>query len=162
MELIQKYHFYINLEKRVEKKLQCEENLKEIGLKPNRFNAIEHEIGLVGCVKSHIECIEIAKHNNWPFICIFEDDVYFIDSGKVITYIEKYIDIDYDVLYLGTWVSDNKYKKINNDLLQINRAETTHAYIIKNHYYDTILKNYNEGMKLKLKTHDKDEYNIDK
>jgi len=161
MELIQKYHLYINLEKRIEKKIRCEAELKKIGLKPNRFNAIEHEIGLVGCVKSHIKCIEIAKDNNWPFVCIFEDDISFIDSDKIISYINKYITIDYDVLYLGAWISDNKYKIINDDLLHINKATSTHAYLIKNHYYDTILENYNEGMELKLQFPDEDKYNID-
>ena len=161
MELIQKYHFYINLEKRIEKKIQCEKELKKIGLKPNRFNAIEHEIGLVGCVKSHIKCIEIAKERNYPLLCIFEDDISFIDSDKLISYINKYITIDYDVLYLGAWISDNKYKIINDDLLHINKATTTHAYIIKNHYYDTIIENYNEGMKLKLQFPDEEKYNID-
>ena len=116
MELIQKYHFYINLEKRIEKKIQCEEELKKIGLKPNRFNAIQHEIGLVGCVKSHIRCIEIAKERNYPFVCIFEDDISFIDTKKVIEYITKYIDSDYDVLYLGAWILDNTYEIINDDL----------------------------------------------
>ena len=161
MELIQKYHFYINLEKRIKKKIRCEEELKKIGLKPNRFNAIPHEIGLVGCVKSHIRCIEIAKERNYPFVCIFEDDISFIDTKKIIEYITKYIDHDYDVLYLGAWILDNTYEIINDDLLHIKRATTTHAYIIKNHYYDTILQNYKEGMILKLNNPEIDKYNID-
>ena len=161
MELIQKYHLYINLEKRIEKKIRCEEELKKIGLKPNRFNAIPHEIGLVGCVKSHIRCIELAKERNYPFLCIFEDDIYFIDTKKLIEYITKYIDSDYDVLYLGAWILDNTYEIINDDLLHIKRATTTHAYIIKNHYYDKILQNYKEGMTLKLNNPEIDKYNID-
>ena len=161
MELIQKYHLYINLEKRIEKKIRCEEELKKIGLNPNRFNAIQHEIGLVGCVKSHIRCIEIAKERNYPLVCIFEDDISFIDTKKIIEYITKYIDSDYDVLYLGAWILDNTYEIINDDLLHIKRATTTHAYIIKNHYYDTILHNYKEGMIFKLNNPEIDKYNID-
>lgn len=161
MELIQKNHFYINLEKRIEKKIQCEKELKKIGLKPNRFNAIQHEIGLIGCVKSHIRCIEIAKERNYPLLCIFEDDISFVDTKKIIKYITKYINYDYDVLYLGAWISDNTYEIINDDLLHIKRATTTHAYIIKNHYYDKILQNYNEGMKLKINNPELDKYNID-
>ena len=39
------YHYYINLEKRVTRRNQCEKQLKSIGIrKPQRFNAIENEI----------------------------------------------------------------------------------------------------------------------
>ena len=69
MDIINKYHFYINLEKRVERKILCEKELQKLGInKPNRFNAIENEIGLIGCVLSHIKCIEIAKKNNYNYI----------------------------------------------------------------------------------------------
>ena len=41
MDLIEKYHLYINLEHRTKRKLQCMHSLKNIGIKnPNRFNAI--------------------------------------------------------------------------------------------------------------------------
>ena len=62
MKLLNKYHFYINLEKRKDRKISCENQLKSIGIdKPNRFNAFDERIGLVGCAKSHIKCLEIAK-----------------------------------------------------------------------------------------------------
>ena len=74
------YHYYINLEERVTRRKQCEKQLKSIGIhKPKRFNAIKNEIGLIGCAQSHIECLKIARDENWPYICIFEDDV---DNGK--------------------------------------------------------------------------------
>ena len=99
--------------KRINKNNECISTLQEFGInEPIRFNAIKHDIGLIGCVKSHIKCIELAKERQYPFVCIFEDDIYFIDSDKLILYINRYINIDYDVLYLGTWIYDNKYKKL--------------------------------------------------
>ena len=93
MDLIQKYHFYINLNKRIEKNKHTIKQLKQFGIKePNRFEAITHEIGIVGCVKSHIKCIEIAKERGYPFVCIFEDDVVFRNIEKCRTMINKYID----------------------------------------------------------------------
>ena len=86
------YHYYINLEKRVTRRNQCEKQLKSIGIqKPQRFNAIEHEIGLIGCAQSHIECLKIAKDKNWPYICIFEDDLLFTEPNKVKQMLNKYI-----------------------------------------------------------------------
>ena len=59
MDLINKYHFYINLKERTEKNINTINELKRFGINsPNRFEAIKHEIGIVGCVKSHIRCIE--------------------------------------------------------------------------------------------------------
>lgn len=169
MDLIEKYHFYINLNARTEKNKHSINELKRLGIsKPNRFEAIVHEIGIVGCVKSHIKCIEIAKERNYPFVCIFEDDVVFRDIEKCRGMINKYIDYNYDVLYIGCRVLDNKYEFITDELININSAYCNHAYIVKSHYYDTILNNFYEGMNLKIKkgkdAHDNrmsEEYNID-
>ena len=96
------YHFYINLQKRVTRRKQCEKQLRSIGIRePKRFNAIENEIGLIGCAQSHIGCLKIARDENWPYICIFEDDLLFMEPGKVKEMIHKYIVYDYDVLYIG-------------------------------------------------------------
>ena len=169
MDLIDKYHFYINLKKRTGKNINTISELKRLGIKsPNRFEAITHEIGIVGCVKSHIRCIELAKERDYPFVCIFEDDVIFRDIKKCKEMINKYIDSDYDVLYIGCRVLNNKYEFITDELININSAWCNHAYIVKSHYYDTILKNFYDGMKLKIQAgvdaHNKrqsEEYNID-
>jgi hypothetical protein len=169
MDLISKYHFYINLSERTEKNENTINELKRFGINsPNRFEAVKHEIGLVGCVKSHIKCIEIAKEKDYPFVCIFEDDVIFRNIEKCKEMINKYINIDYDVLYIGCRVLDNKYEFITDELIRINRAYTAHAYIVKSHYYDKILENFYEGMKLKIQagidSHNNkisEEYNID-
>lgn len=162
MDLINKYHFYINLSERTEKNKHTINELKRFGIsKPNRFEAIKHEIGLVGCVKSHIKCIEIAKERDYPFICIFEDDIIFRNINKCREMINKYINTDYDVLYLGAWIKDNNYEFITDDLIHIRKACCAHAYIVKKHYYDILLQNYYEGMNLKIKNPDNNSYNID-
>jgi len=160
--ILEDYHFYINLEKRNDRRDHCENQLKSIGIKkPNRFNAIENKIGLIGCAQSHIKCLEIAKENNYPFVCIFEDDVLFIDPEKVIVNLNKYIDYDYDVLYIGAWLRNNKYKIINDDLIKVDYTCCLHSYIVKNHYFDTLLDNLRSGLELKKKTPSNHLYNID-
>ena len=48
MDLIEKYHFYINLSERTEKNKDTINELKRFGIRePNRFEAITHEIGIV-------------------------------------------------------------------------------------------------------------------
>ena len=154
------YHYYINLEKRVTRRNQCEKQLKSIGIcKPKRFNAIENEIGLIGCAQSHIECLTIAKNNNWPYICIFEDDLLFTEPNKVKQMLNKYIDHDYDVLYIGAWI--NKYNSINKELIRVTNGCCFHAYIVKSHYYETLLNNLNEGLQKKIIDPENMSYNND-
>tara|TARA_B100001123_G_scaffold446758_1_gene602158 strand:- start:202 stop:2430 length:2229 start_codon:yes stop_codon:yes gene_type:complete len=162
MNVLNNFHFYINLENRIKKQKHCEKQLTSIGItKPNRFNAIKDEIGLVGCVKSHIECIEIAKKKKWPFVCIFEDDVFFPYPANVLKKVNQYINTNYDVLYIGAWVKNNKYKIISNDLIQVNYANCLHAYIVKNHYYNNLIQNLKEGLSLKIKDPTNFRYNND-
>tara|TARA_Y100001973_G_C5157324_1_gene311550 strand:+ start:489 stop:1376 length:888 start_codon:yes stop_codon:yes gene_type:complete len=161
MDQLNKYHYYINLEKRKERNIHCKNELKKIGINPRRFNAIEEKIGLIGCTKSHIKCVEIAKKKKWPFICIFEDDILFLKPDKVIQNINKYIDYNYDVLYIGSWIRDEKYNIINDDLVKVKYACCAHAYIVKQHYYDIYLNNLYNGLDLKIKDPSNYKYNND-
>ena len=153
-------HFYINLEHRKERDLITRQELKKLGIKkPNRFNAITHEIPLVGCALSHIACLEKAKELGWDYVIMFEDDIKIEGKNSLLSKFNKYIKMDFDVLYLGCW-NYLPPEKINNDLSKIVRAVCNHAYIVKEHYYDTLLQNLKEGIEWKLKEDIRDN-NID-
>ncbi len=143
-------HFYINLDKRKDRNSECITELRKIGIKkPNRFSAIEHENGFIGCAMSHIAVLNKAKEYNWDYCIVFEDDIVIDGKKALLQKIEKYIHYDFDVLFLGCW-HINKPTKIDNDLDKVDKAWCTHAYIVKKHYYDTLMKNYKEGYELKL------------
>lgn len=153
-------HFYINLEHRKERDLITRQELKKLGIKkPNRFNAITHEIPLVGCALSHIACLEKAKELGWDYVIMFEDDIKIEGKNSLLSKFNKYIKMDFDVLYLGCW-NYLPPEKINNDLAKVVRAVCNHAYIVKQHYYDTFLQNLKEGIEWKLKEDIRDN-NID-
>ena len=83
MHIFPKYHFYINRSDRGFKNKECLDTLKSFGIsQPIRLDAIKHEIGYVGCAQSHIKCIELAKERDYPFVCIFEDDIILDDTLK--------------------------------------------------------------------------------
>ena len=102
--------YYINLEKRRDRKKNIEtelkklKNLKNFKFKINRFNAIKSDIhGGIGCSKSHIEILKIAKKNKLPYVIIIEDDIE-IKNNKI----EKYFNIfknlkKWDVIILSGW-----------------------------------------------------------
>jgi len=153
-------HFYINLEHRKERDLITRQELKKLGIKkPNRFNAIKHEIPLVGCAMSHVACIQKAKELGWDYVIMFEDDIKIEGKNSLIEKFNKYINYDFDVLYLGCW-NYLKPKQVEKDLAKVVRAVCNHAYIVKQHYYDTFLQNLKEGIEWKLKEDIRDN-NID-
>jgi GR25 family glycosyltransferase involved in LPS biosynthesis len=143
-------HFYINLENRPERKGDTITELRKLGIKkPNRFNAITHPIPLVGCAMSHIGCMEKAKENGWDYVIIFEDDIKIENKKLIKDKFKKYINYDYDVLFLGCW-NYEKPIEIEKDLARVVRACCLHAYIVKSHYYDTFIQNLKKSIELKL------------
>ena len=155
-------HYYINLEKREDRNKNAIHELSKLGIQPNRFDAIKTKDGLVGCALSHIKLLEIAKEKDLPYIIIFEDDVVFSDIQELKYKLKKYINTEYDVLMMGTWfLNSNDYTIINDDLLRVNKSCCSHAYIIKNHYYQTLIDNYKAGVKLKIKEPNNGRGNID-
>jgi hypothetical protein len=155
-------HFYINLESRPERNLITRQELKKLGIKkPNRFNAITHEIPLVGCARSHIACLEKAKELKWDYVIIFEDDLKIEGKKTLIEKFNKYIKEDFwDVLYLGCW-NYLPPEKVHKDLAKVVRAVCLHAYIVKSHYYDTLINHLKESVELKLDDPENGKYNND-
>jgi GR25 family glycosyltransferase involved in LPS biosynthesis len=95
------------------------------------------------CKQSHIAIIKYAKANNWPFVCIFEDDTYPCENclELLINYL-KIIPKNADLILLG-WSSHRKNEKQIFDLAY-NKITTwsisgTHSYIIFQSGYDDIL-----------------------
>ncbi len=154
-------NFYINLEHRKERDVITRQELKKLGIKkPNRFNGITHEIPLVGCALSHIACLEKAKELGWDYVIIFEDDIKIESKKKCIEKFNKYIKTDFDVLYLGCW-NFVKPQEVEKDLAKVSRAYCLHAYIVKSHYYDTLINHLKESIELKKKEPENMNYNND-
>ena len=116
-----------------------------------RFEAIYNkECGLMGCNDSHIACLEIAKKNNWEQVLIMEDDFTFTKD-------KKYIFENYDIVKDSNWdvlmlcgnlnKSTHKYEKIDDTFSKCKKTAGLAGYIVKNHYYDTLLNNFKEAKK---------------
>lgn len=139
--------FYINLEHRVDRKLEIESELDKIGLKYKRFNAIKNNNGVIGCSKSHLELIKYARDNKLKNILIFEDDFQFIISkNKFWENINYFINkcVDYDVLLLGSnTIKSNNY---DDKLLKIIDAQTCSGYLVNEKIFDKLIKVWEQGL----------------
>jgi len=159
-----KHAFYINLDSRPDRKQHLEKQMNIIGINAERFKAIKLPNGAVGCSMSHLKLLETAKANNWPHILIVEDDILFTNPPLFIqqlnTFLANHKDFDV-VLISGNNVPP--FKEIDSTCVQVSQCQTTTGYLVQNHYYDTLIHNYREGIhKLVKEPHNHKIYAIDK
>lgn len=162
--MIIKNVLYINLEERADRKEYVENQLRSVGLKGQRFPAIKLKNGAAGCTMSHIQCLELAKKRNWDHVVIVEDDITFLNPALIVSQLNSFFSssISWDVLLLGGNIIP-PYLKVNNSCVQVVHCQTTTGYIVLNHYYDTLINNFKEGLALLLKSpENKKEFAIDR
>jgi len=140
--------FYINLKHRVDRKMRVEKELATIGIKnPTRFNAVKLDNGAVGCSMSHLKCIQIAKENDFSHVLVCEDDIQFLDPNVFKKQINNFLmkHDNWDVILLA---GNNTPPYINVDdcCIRVLQCQTTTGYIVKQHYYDTLIENYKKGI----------------
>ena len=140
---------YINLEHRIDRKKQIKKELDILGCRYIRMNAIKNENGGLGCVRSHIKCLEYAKEEKLSNIFILEDDFVFTENKKIINNKLKTIfnklKNNWDIIML----SGHGNEEITDiDILnKITNGQTASGYIVNSHYYDTLLELYRESEK---------------
>lgn len=162
--------FYINLEKRTDRRKLVEKELLQLDLIGTRFNAIKtspysYNNGAIGCSLSHLKCLSIAKKNNWDHVMIVEDDIQFLDPETFKCQLNLFLSFsenNFDVLLLA---GNNMlpFLPVNNNCIQVMNCQTTTGYIVLNHYFDTLIANIKEGIsKLMQYSNDIQLYAIDK
>lgn len=159
-----KHTFYINLLSRPDRKQHVENQMKSIGITPQRFNAIKMTNGAIGCSMSHLKIIEMAKENNWDHVLIIEDDILFTNPSLFVKQFNKFLSNhnDFDVVLIA---GNNlpPYTKIDDTCVQVTHCQTTTGYLVKKHYYDILINNYKTGILNLMKEPDNHRvYAIDK
>jgi GR25 family glycosyltransferase involved in LPS biosynthesis len=158
---------YINLEKRTDRKEWVEHEL-QVKLefpqeKVLRFNAISLSNGAMGCSMSHLKCLENARDQGWEHIFIVEDDIQFLDPALFKTQLNGFLKQH------NTWdmllIAGNNllpYSPIDDTCVQVYNCLTTTGYIIRKHYYNTLIQNIRQGLELFIKNpQDKNKYAVD-
>jgi GR25 family glycosyltransferase involved in LPS biosynthesis len=137
---------YINLNHRTDRNEHVVQQIETIGCTPIRIEAVECKQGAIGCAMSHIRCIELAKEQNLPFVCIVEDDITFTNPDLFREQLDSFLSssIDWDVLLLGTNMAPPFDKE--KGCLRVFNAQTTTGYIVKQHYYDTLLNSFKKSV----------------
>jgi GR25 family glycosyltransferase involved in LPS biosynthesis len=134
---------YINLDERPDRKTEVESELEKVGFTSyTRFPAIRMHPGDLGCSISHIECITMARDAGWDYVVVFEDDVVFTNPDLFIGQLEGFLEAhpdDWDFLFLGG-NNAGAYSQIDEYCVKVSRCQTSFAYIVRRHYYDTLIE----------------------
>lgn len=151
---------YINLSHRQDRKQHIEQQLHSWGVSYERMNAVPHEYGYLGCSQSHIRCLERAIEQKWSRVCIVEDDMYITDMKTFKQSISLFLEThsSWDVLLLGGNVGPPYLKE--SGARRVMNAQSAIAYVVQQHYYETLLRNFKDGLQLCM-AYDSRQYRLD-
>lgn len=135
--------FYINLDKRTERRESFETRTKNFGFLIERFSGIKLDDvdPRYCCTLSHIEVIKEAKKRGWKNCLIFEDDCKF--SKNFLKTLESCVDFlrnnEWDLFYMGGAIQSNS-KIVNDHIAECGGMYGTHAYAINERFYDRMIQ----------------------
>jgi len=149
------YALFINLDTRKDREIDTIEEFKKLDIPIERMNATKLHNKRVACSMSHLKCLQTAKNNKWDHVLIVEDDIQFLQPEVFLENLNKFLSspIQWDVLL----VAGNNlppYKKYDDYCIKVSRCQTTTGYLVLSHYYETLINNIKEGMKLLIKNPD--------
>ena len=140
--------YYINLDKREDRKKEVTEEIKKLGLEDSKIERVPGVLmegfGELGCAYSHIECLKRFIKSGKENCIILEDDFMFVqDNNYIIEQLNKFFDlnIEYDVCML----SSNLFKAEDTEygfIKKVFDARTTSGYIVHKNFSQKLLDNY--------------------
>jgi len=141
MDKVQKI-VYINLEKRLDRKNQIESEFEKIYVKAERFNAIEHERGNLGCTLSHIECLKMGVNENLDHIMIAEDDLVFtMNREELDQIVNKIFELpQWDVVLLSSVINSSQF--VSKGISKAIDVQTATLYLVNKHYIPVLIENF--------------------
>lgn len=109
------------------------------------INGVVEETPHKGIAQAHMNCISLAKSNNWDSVLIMEDDLQFRPNAKEYA-IEAFNNApnDWDIL-LGGLYSTDKLTPYNDFWQETKEFCGLQFYIVNANAYDTIL-NFKKNM----------------
>lgn len=132
--------YYINLDRRTDRREEMEGELLKLGISATRFPAIDMEYGPTGCILSHLAVIKDARDRKLKSVLIFEDDFMSIVSREIFNQALDRAKIHtFDVLMLAFFAT---IPESVNGVIQLVDARAPAAYIVNANIYDALISCY--------------------
>jgi glycosyl transferase family 25 len=150
---------YISLASRPERRAAIETQCSRVGLAPTPFMAVDcTPKGYLGCTISHLSVLKHAKASGWNHVLILEDDFQFlIDCETLGGVLGAVFARPFDVLmlaYVGRRAPADKFSRALD-------VQTTAGYVVHSRFFDTLIANFEEGLRLLLKSDDTNSHALD-
>ncbi len=150
---------YINLDSRVDRREHMEAQLQKYGLVAERFSAVANPgFGVWGCGQSHMAVLKMAQSRGWSQVWILEDDFEFELSPEEFWFGYRNIvcgndNLGWDV-FMGAYNLREKTTAFDDSstLFRILFAQTASCYIVRSHYFQTLIDLYESAMPKLLET----------
>ncbi len=131
----------INLPERTERLKQFKQELVYLPCSNLQIvEGIKHPLPFKGIAQAHLNCISIAKGNEWPYVLIMEDDCVFQGTVETYDYLLnaiKDLPENWEVLLGGIY--NGKTEPFNNNWSRVGEFCGLHFYIVNSKAYDKIL-----------------------
>ena len=139
--------FYINLDKRTDRKELFEAELINYELTAERFAGIYYPppLGFVGCAKSHLQVLELAKLRKYKNVLICEDDFYFTEPKHVVeNCLHRLFTTkpNFDVCFLAQNLRSGTIDIDDPLFTRVIFSASASGYIVNEHYYDKLIDLY--------------------
>lgn len=125
--------YFINLEKRIDRRSQAENELSIMGINDAyRIVGVDHENPVIGCRFSHSLIFEDALKCGFDRILVFEDDVeFFPNAFENMSLALRELPTEWDMFYLGANLDVFKAYQVKEHIARLTGAFTTHAYAVR-------------------------------
>lgn len=140
------HSFYINLDRRADRRKEFEHECMRMGIESERFPAITHRMSALGCTMSHLAVLRLARDRGYERVCIFEDDFEFLISKEEYADLLSKIPAEFDVVMLGWYLYETA--PYNETFGKVLSATTASGYIVHSRFYDTLIRNLEEAVGL--------------
>ena len=135
-----KYALFINLDKRIDRRIHIENEFKLFGKHLIRISGyLDEKYPYLGCMKSHLAAIEYAQNYNLDNVLILEDDAKWSTNEKAYEIFEMLVKKPFDVIMLGG--TSSYYDK---STYKVKQSQGGASYLINKSYYPIILKKARE------------------
>ena len=142
--------FFINLDRRKDRRKEIEAELEKANIEAERFPAIERNSGILGCGLSHLAVLKEARRQGCPNVLIFEDDFEFLVSpDEFRTEIADFFALEtaWDVLMISYHLNSSAVGP-HPMVKKVLDCQTASGYLVNSKFYDTIITLYEKAMPL--------------
>lgn len=146
--------YYLNLDHRTDRREHFEMQVipyfqgTPLESRIERFPAVKHSNGALGCSISHLEMVKKAKAEGYRYVMILEDDFEFLVSKEVfLEHLSKLFtepQLDFKVVMLA--YNALHTEPYNEFLDKTTNSQTTAGYILNGAYYDELIKQWEYGV----------------